>query len=377
MTHPLVALELGSTKVACAIGMPHEHTSGFELLGKSLVSYPLMSEGWLGDPLLVSRAIEQALEATAVSGEFDRCLVAINPPSLQSEHVRAALTLGDEPVAIRAKDLARLQQRALDHALGIDREALLIERLACTGNGFDGVRDPRGLAATRLQGVFQIVTMPIAARRLTVQAVESAGLEIARLTYTLSAALAGIQEERHPSQRVLLIDVGGLATDVGLFIDGILAVSTVVPYGGLRVAMALAKDLRVTLDQATTWSLEGVTCHKVEVKAAMQRQWDMLQQAIAQLVSQQPRPDQVFVTGRGALIDGFAEWIEQRTGIPTSVGRSARLSQIGDLAQQVGLTPVMGLLVMVTQPLDGLAPRSTRLVNRLIDRTRTILTEYF
>ena len=139
---PLVALDVGSTKVSCAIGLPHEHMPGFELLGMSCVPYPVQSESWLADPLLVGRTIEQALEATAVSAECDRALVSIRHPLLQSEIVKASIALGDEPITIRTQDLERLEQSALAQGLSVDREALLVERLSCSGNGFDGVRDP-------------------------------------------------------------------------------------------------------------------------------------------------------------------------------------------------------------------------------------------
>jgi hypothetical protein len=97
----------------------------------------------------------------------------------------------------------------------VDREPLLVERLGCSGNGFDGARDPRGLTATRLTGTFHIVTMPVALRRALVQAVESAGLEIARLSSTLPAALAGMADERMWTQRLLVLDGGGLSTEIG------------------------------------------------------------------------------------------------------------------------------------------------------------------
>ena len=75
---PIVALDLGSTKVACAIALPHEHSAGFELLGTSLSAYPVLLESWLSDPLIVGRTIEQALEATAVRGDFHRAVVVTN-----------------------------------------------------------------------------------------------------------------------------------------------------------------------------------------------------------------------------------------------------------------------------------------------------------
>lgn len=374
---PLVALDIGSTKVACAIGLPHEQAPGFELLGSSLIPYPSRSETWLGDPLMVSRTIEQALEATAVSGEFDRAFVSINHPRLSSERAQVGVTLADQPIAVRAKDLQRLQTSALHQVLGVDREPLLIERLSCSGNGFDGVRDPRGLTATRVLGTFHVLTMPIAARQAIVQAVESAGLEVVRLTYSLPAALASVADEEWLRQRVLLIDAGGLTTDVGLFVEGVLHGSRVLPQGGLTLTSAIAKELRVTVDQALTWSLEGRACRKPEVRAMIERHWELLREAIEALMKDRPRPDATLLTGRAALIDGFAEWVEQAAGTPTALCRSARTSRLGELSRQVALSPAIGLLELSTRHANGAAVRSPHLFNRWVDHTRAILTEYF
>ena len=242
MTPPLIALDIGSTKVACAIGLPHERGPGYELLGAAVVSYPSLSESWLGDPLLVSRTIEQALEATAVTGDFSRALVTINPPATMSERVRASITLGDEPMTVKMHDLERLQRSALTQALGVDRESLLVERLSCSGNGFEGVRDPRGLAATRLLGTYHVVTMPMSARRAVTQAVESAGLEVAALSHPLPVLLASVGDETLYHQRVVIFDASGLTTDVGCFVEGMLSHVEIAPVGGVRLAMAIAKQ---------------------------------------------------------------------------------------------------------------------------------------
>jgi cell division ATPase FtsA len=373
---PLVALDIGSTKVACAIGLPHEGLPGFELLGSSLVPYPAVSDAWLGDPLMVSRTIEQALEATAVTAEFDRALVAIRHPLLGSEHVKASVPLGDEPITIRNHDLQRLRTAALTQALGVDREPLVIECLGCSGNGFQGVRDPRGMAATRLIGDFHVITLPVAARRALVQAVESVGLEIAKLSYTLPLSVAIGTSDLPRVQRVLAIDVGGVSTDIGLFVDGMLCALRVQPWGGLQLATQIAKELQVTMEQATTWSLEGTACRKAGVRPLIEARWAELSEAIMQLLQSQPRPDAVVISGRGALIDGFAEWVEQAAGMTAVLCRSERTSKLADLSRQVGLSPVLGLLESATGS-DEPAARSQHLFNRLIDQTRNILTEYF
>lgn len=374
---PLVALDIGSTKVACAIGLPHEHAPGFELLGSSLVPYPAQSEFWLSDPLLVGHTIERALEATAVSAECDRALVSIRHPALQSEHVKVSIALGDEPVTIRSQDLERLQQAALAQALSVDREALLIERLSCSGNGFEGVRDPKGLSATRLTGFFHIVTLPVAAHRALIQAVESAGLEVARLAYTLPISLAISHDIELRHQRVLVMDVGGLSTDIGLMVEGALTDLAVVPVGGVSLAAAIAAELKTTMNQAVALSLEGMACRRAQVRTLIARKWQPLGEAIAGLLKDKIRPDRFLMTGRGALIDGMAEYVEQATGFSASMCRSPRTSQMGELWRQVGLSTVIGLLESVTATADEPLPRSQHLFNLLVTRTRSLLTEYF
>ncbi len=373
---PLLALDLGATKVACVVGMPRENAQGFELLGSSLIAYPTSSEAWLSDPLLMSRVIEHAVEAAAVPHEFHRAIIGIHPTSLSSEHVRVSIPLADEPIGVRTQDLKRLEAGALHQALAIDREPLLVERLGCSGNGFDGVPDPRGLPASRLAGTFHIVAMPVASRRAVLQAVESAGLEIAQLRYTLPATLASGAEDAGRS-RLLLIDVGGLTTDIGWFVDGVLRAVELRPWGGWRMAETIAKTLKVTMDQAITWSLEGKKCRKPEVRELLESEWALLRQSIDKVLAGQPKPDLVLVGGRGALIDGFAEWVERSTGVRTALCRSPRTNQLGDVSRQIGLSSAIGLLELATRTAPGPSLGSPKLFNRLIDRTRLILTDYF
>jgi len=377
MIQPLVALDLGSTKVACAIGLPHEQAPGFTLMGSSLIPYAALSGLWSADPLMVSRTIEQALEATAVSAHVQRALVAFNHPTLTSEIVQAILPLADEPVSIRAQDVDRLRRRALDQGVGLDREPLVVECLGCSGNGFEGIRDPQGLPATRLRGAFHIVTMPVALRRAVVQAVEGAGLEIAQLSSTLPAVFSSMAEEAHGRARVLLIDVGGCSTDVGLFVDGAWCAAAILPWGGLTLATELATTLRVTMDQATAWSLEGTSCRRAPVREVIERQWASIPAAIEGLLTNQPQPDATLLTGRGALIDGLAEWIERRTHLPVTLCRSPRTSALSDLSRQLGLSAALGLLEQATGTVRRTPPPSPHALNRLIHRTKALLTEYF
>lgn len=375
-TRPLVALDIGSTKVACVVAMPRQHQPGYDILGSSLLAYPRGVATWPHDPLMIGRTIEQALEATGVQADFIDAHVAISHPALRSETVRASVTLAEEPITVRGVDVERLTRAALTPVLGVDREALLVERLSCSGNGFEEVEDPRGLSAARLLGTFHIVTVPRAIRTALVQAVESAGLEVAHLTYSVQVGAAASEHARE-GQRMLLLDIGGLTIDVGLFINGRLHDSRTIPWGGLTLAFGLAKELHMTVEQATTLSLEGFACRRPEVRQHLERRLTDLKQALQTLLKDQPLPDRALVMGRGALIDGLVEWVERVTNIRTSMSRSSRIHAMGDLSRQLGLSSALGLLECATAARMAPAAPPANLFDRALARTKAILTEYF
>jgi len=371
---PLVALDIGSTKVACALGVPQE-AGGFDLLGSSLVDYPGAPEAWLDDPLLVGRTIEQALEATGVHGDFHRALVTFSHPAQMYERIRSTVRVADEPLAIRPQDLRRLEQAAVHQALPVDREPLLVTRLSCAGNGFDGVQDPRGLPATRISGQFSIVTIPLAARRALVQAVESAGLEVTAIVPGIQA-LAAATVSRH--DRVLLMELGGLSSTLAVWAEGRLQALGTVAWGGATWTRTLASDAHVTLEDALRMSLQGLHSRHPGARQTLESHLAALHEAAHQLLAREPLPERALIGGRGAMIDGVVEWLEQATGIKTELARHPRTQRIGEVGRQLGLTPVMGVLELATRG-NGTAgaPRSFGVFDRLVDRTRTLLAEYF
>lgn len=372
LPRPLVALDIGSTKVACALGLPRD--GGFELLGSALIDYPGCPDAWLDDPLLVGRAIEQALEATGVHGDFHRALVTFSHPAQSCERVRSTVRVADEPIAVRQQDLRRLEQAALHQALPVDREPLLIQRLACAGNGFDGVHDPRGLPATRISGVFTILTIPLAARRALVQAVESAGLEVSSLIPGIQALAAACAPR---PERVLLIDLGGLSSTLAVWADGRLHALGTVAWGGATWAHALARDAQVTVDDAVRLSLEGVHGRHPGARATLEGHLTALHEAAHQLLDGEPKPSRALIGGRGAMIDGVVEWMEEATGIKTELARHPRTQRIGEVGRQLGLSAAMGVLELATRGRSASSGRSFGALDRLMDRTRTLLAEYF
>ncbi len=377
LPRPLIALDLGATRVTCAVGLPRERAPGADVLGTALAPFDQAAETWLNDPLLVGRTIEQALDATGVTTDAHRALVSFSHPSAVSEQIRAMIQLADEPIAVRQQDLRRLETTALHQVLPVDREAVIVERLGCDGNGFQGVRDPRGLPATQLSGTFHLVTTPLAARRAMTQAVESAGLEVAWMTTSLQATAAALAADDGTRQhRCVLIDVGGLTTNLGLLIEGRLQRARTIRWGGVPLLREVASALGLTTEEALPLSQQGLASRRAEVKHAVHAGLEQVRQGLAEMLDSAAKPDGLLLAGRTALLDGVAEWLEHATKIPTRLARSPHAHGT-DLAGQMALQPALGLLALATAAGPAHPAAAHGWFDRAVAQTRTLLTEYF
>ena len=382
---PVLAIELGSTKVACALGQPTD--GGMAFLGCGLVTLPAGATLWSAEPGLVTRWLEEALDEITARCPLERAIVALTHPELSHHTITAHVDLADEPVTIQQRHLKRLATQAIAQGLPIDRDVLLLEAQGYTGNGFQQVQDPHGLLATRLLATFQLVAVPLAVRRAAIQALESVGIETEQLVYGLKATAAACLQDDATSPPTLLIDVGARCLDAGMIEHGCVRQSLTIPWGIDRVAEEIATQCRMTMDAARRASWQGRSSNQPQVRQLVEQQLDALHGPLDSLVSAHARPDLVVVTGRGALLDGFVEWLQDTLGIPVHLGRGHRLHQMGDLARQVGLTTVVGLLEIAShtswdrhlqrQTFQSTSARSSNLVDRVLEHTKRMLVEYF
>ncbi|MBI3325044.1 MAG: hypothetical protein HYZ92_07165 [Candidatus Omnitrophica bacterium] len=399
---PVLAVDLGATKIACALGAPrppasqtngHLPSAGWDLLGCGLAAYPLGGASWPCDPFLIADVLEPALRELKYEPLPDSAIVALSHPDLAHHRVIAHIDIADEPVTIRGREVARLKSQALSQALALDRDVLELETLGYAGNGFDEIRDPRGLPATRLSGRFQLVTVPLAVKRAILQGFERMGLEVDRLCYvpaTIARTWAKAATQPKPGEstgrlapngvaapRILLVDIGGSSTELAVADDGCLVRSASLAWGGLALADTLARSGRLTLDQAATASLQGFSSPTESIRRVVEAQTAPLGAGIREILDGLALPGQAIVTGRGALIDGMVEWIGQVAGIGAVLGRSPHVKAFGDLGRQVALSGAVALLETACGQRPSTTIHPTGLVNRILDRTRQILIDYF
>jgi cell division protein FtsA len=131
-----------------------------------------------------------------------------------------------------------------------DREVLHVLPQEYIVDHQSGIRDPIGMAGTRLEAEVYIVTSSITATQNLRKAVSRAGYRIeATIHEPLATALAVVADDEK-DVGVALVDLGGSTTELAIFRDGKMRHLASIPWGGGTVTNDLAKGLSITYAEA-------------------------------------------------------------------------------------------------------------------------------
>jgi cell division protein FtsA len=113
-----------------------------------------------------------------------------------------------------------------------------------------GIRDPVGIAGTRLEAEVYIITSALAATQNLRKAVSRAGYRIEATIHEPLATAQAVLTEDEKDVGVALIDMGAATTEFAIFRDGKVRHLASIPWGGGTVTNDLSKGLSVTYAEA-------------------------------------------------------------------------------------------------------------------------------
>jgi cell division protein FtsA len=169
------------------------------------------------------------------------------------EHIHARTSTGVVAVSgeeISHADVRRVQEVARAVVVPADREVLHVLPQEYIVDDQRGIRDPIGMAGTRLEAEVYIITSSITATQNLRKAVSRAGYRIERTIHEpLATARAALAEDER-DVGVALVDLGGATTELAIFRDGKVRHLRSIPWGGGTVTNDLAKGLSITYAEA-------------------------------------------------------------------------------------------------------------------------------
>jgi len=237
-------------------------------------------------------------------------------------------------------DIARAIEAANATPISADDQILhtLVQEFIVDGQ--DGVKDPIGMDARRLEVKVHLVTGAVTAVQNIVKCVRRCGLEVVDLVLQPLASGNAVLSDDEKDVGVCLVDIGGGTTDVAIFSQGAIRHTAVIPIAGDQITNDIAIALRTSTQDAEEIKLRyGVALSQLadpeemlEVPGVGDRPATTLSRAtLAGFI--QPRVEEIFQKVQEELIkSGYARLL--RAGV-VRTGGSAQMPGMAELGEEI------------------------------------------
>jgi cell division protein FtsA len=244
----VAALDVGSTKIACFVAKVEDGIARVVGIGHQV------SAGVRGGTIVDMEGAESAIltalsAAEQMAGEtLESVVVNVSGGYPNSRTVAVEVSIAGHEIG--DGDLRRVIDQGRHSHTQSDRRLLHAIPVSFTIDGSRGIRDPRGMCGERLGVNMNVVTANAGAVRNLETVIGRCHLDVE--TYVVSPYAAGIASlvEDEMDLGVAIIDMGGGTTTFGVFYDGQIVYSDVVPIGGCHVTNDIARGLSTPLAHA-------------------------------------------------------------------------------------------------------------------------------
>jgi cell division protein FtsA len=247
----LVAVDIGTTKVCVLIG---ELTArgGVDVIGIGQAPSDGLRKGVVIDIDRTVQSVASAVDAAErLSGlKVRSAFVGISGSHIGSQNSRGMVAVSGHRHDVSRDDTLRALEAARAVSIPNTREILHVIPRGYVVDGQEGVRDPIGMTAVRLEVETHIVTATTSSVQNLSKCVQRAGVEIDEFVLAPLATAEAVLTDEDRELGVVLADIGGDTTEVAIFQDGSISHCATIPMGGRSVTADLGILLRVTPDVA-------------------------------------------------------------------------------------------------------------------------------
>src|SRR6184192_1311468 len=262
----LVAIDIGTTKVCVLIGEAGR-AGGVDVIGIGQAPSDGLRKGVVVDIDRTVQSVAAAVDAAErLSGlKVRSAFVGISGMHVGSQNSRGMIAVSGRQHDVTREDTLRAIEAARAVSIPNTREILHVVPRGYVVDGQEGVRDPIGMTAVRLEVETHIVTASSTSVQNLTKCVQRAGVEIDELVLAPLATSEATLTDEDRELGVVLADIGGDTTDVAVFVDGSILHASTIPVGGRNVTNDLGLVLKCSPDTAESLKIRYGTATPLAV----------------------------------------------------------------------------------------------------------------
>jgi len=400
----IVALDIGTSKVCVLVGEVTDRGQ-IEIIGKGTSPMKGTRRGNIINLDQAIEAVKKAVdEAEVMAGlQIESVYVGVAGDHIRSVNSRGVVSVTGKHREISREDIDRVIEASKSINVPAELELLHVIPREFVVDGQDGIHDPLGMTAGRLEANVHIVTGARTHNQNVLTAVNKAGIAVQELVLEQLAAAEAVLTQDEREMGVLLMDIGAGTTDYAVFLEGNVVHTNVLPVGAghftsdisvvLRTPMEDAERIKkrygcalaslVTEDDPIEVPTVGGRAPKILSKHELTNILEPRAAEIAKLVYRDIEKvgldkeirSGVVVVGGGAEMDGMVEMVEQvfdqqaRKGVPRS------LRGLSDTVAGPEWAAAAGLLLWGFRDRTKVRKRPRRGFARIADSFKSLFTQ--
>jgi cell division protein FtsA len=399
----VAGLDIGTTKV-CAVMGDVDEDGEIHIVGAGTSPSTGMRRGVVVDLDSTAGAIEQAVDrAERMAGiKVTSAYVAVSGEHITSADSRGVVAVARGDHEIGDADVARVVDAARMAALpASDREIIHLLPRDFVVDGQEGIKRPVGMFGTRLEVEAHIVTGVATALANLARCVQRAGIDVEAMVLEPLAAAEAVLTAAERDLGVVVADLGGGTTSMGVFANGGLCHVAILPVAGAHLTSDIAVGMRTPMPEAeklkVRWgaATPGIVTEgeMIEVFGTGGREPRVLpRRVLAEYI--EPRLDEIFamirgeirrsgythripagvvLTGGGAQLEGLDAYAESRLGLPSRIGAPAEIGGLVEAVRGPAFSTGVGLALYGTRARQHVGAALGNGARTFWDRTRTWL----
>ena len=368
----LVGIDAGTTKVTTLIGEV-ARSGDVNIIGYGIGPSAGMKKGMVANIDQTVNSIATSIEkAERLSGyKISSAFVGVGGSHITSQNSRGVVAVSGHKREVSREDVGRATDAAKAVQVPSNRELLHVIPCGFIVDGQDGIKDPLGMSAVRLEVETHMVAGAATSVQNLSKCITQANVQIDELVVNSIAAAEAVLTDTEKDLGVLVADIGGGTTDIAIFADGAIYHSAVLPVGGvnvtndvaigLRTSLNLAEEIKIKhgtanhgqpeelLNVAVLGEEDGQTIQRKRLSEIIEARMGEIYQLIHEEVKRSGHggmlPAGAVLTGGGARLSGAAELAREVLQMPVRIGAPQGVGGLMDqLANPAFATPI-GLLV--------------------------------
>ena len=259
----IVGLDIGTTKIACFIGLRAENGK-IQIKGFGKTESVGVEHGIVRNIYDTANSIRRAVSDASEMANYDveEVYVGIAGQHIKSRPNQGSVMIAEDQRLIEKADVDRLIEEQNRIMLDPGEEIIHVfpQNYIVDNDKLENDIDPVGVAGKCLMANFHIVTGNTNNVRNIRDAVAEAGLRIKGVVLEPIASSYAVLDDGDKAAGVALVDIGGGTTDIAIFHEGIIRHTSVLPLAGNVITNDIHNNCMILKHQAESLKIKFGSC---------------------------------------------------------------------------------------------------------------------